>query len=88
MNISFRDAKLEDKEIETPICAMTGKKLNEDNYAFVPGFDFLSDFVYSANSSCIESVICNGEFVMEGRIVPGEAEIIENVKRICKKLYK
>lgn len=62
--------------------------VDTDNYAFVPGLDFLSDFVYSANSSCIESVICNGEFVMEGRIVPGEAEIVENVRRICKKLYK
>ena len=61
--------------------------VDTDNYAFVPGLDFLSDFVYSANSSCIESVICNGEFVMEGRIVPGETEILENVRRICKKLY-
>lgn len=58
-----------------------------DNYAFVPGLDFLSDFIYSANSSCIESVICNGELVMENRVVPGEREIIENVRRICKKLY-
>lgn len=33
---AMKDAKLEDKEIETPICSMTGKKLNEDNYAFVP----------------------------------------------------
>ena len=33
---AMKDAKLEDKEIETPMCAMTGKKLNEDNYAFVP----------------------------------------------------
>lgn len=61
--------------------------VDTDNYAFVPGFDFLSDFVYSANSSCIESVICNGEFVMENRVVPGEREIIANVKRVCKKLY-
>lgn len=33
---AMKDAKLEDKEIETPMCSMTGKKLNEDNYAFVP----------------------------------------------------
>ena len=31
---AMKDAKLEDKEIETPICAMTGKKLDEDKYAF------------------------------------------------------
>lgn len=61
--------------------------VDTDNYAFVPGLDFLSDFVYSANSSCIESVICNGEIVMEGRVVPGEREILEQVKRISKNLY-
>ena len=33
---AMKDAKLEDVEIETPICNMTGKKLNEDKYAFVP----------------------------------------------------
>ena len=33
---AMKDAKLEDKEFETPICSMTGKKLDEDNYAFVP----------------------------------------------------
>lgn len=33
---AMKDANLEDKEIETPICKMTGKKLNEDNYAFIP----------------------------------------------------
>ena len=33
---AMKDAKLEDKEFETPICQMTGKKLDEDNYAFVP----------------------------------------------------
>ena len=33
---AMKDAKLEDKEIETPLCKMKGKKLNEDNYAFVP----------------------------------------------------
>ena len=61
--------------------------VDTDNYAFVPGFDFLSDFVYSANSSCIESVICNGELLMNGREVAGEREIIENVRRVCKKLF-
>jgi 5-methylthioadenosine/S-adenosylhomocysteine deaminase len=59
-----------------------------DNYAFVPQLDLLSNFVYSANSSCIDTVICNGETVMENRIVHGEREILENVKRVCKNLYK
>ena len=33
---AMKDAKLEDKEFETPMCSMVGKKLSEDNYAFVP----------------------------------------------------
>ena len=32
----MEDAQLEDTEIETPICKMKTKKLNEDKYAFVP----------------------------------------------------
>ena len=33
---AMEDAKLENTEIETPICKMKTKKLNEDKYAFVP----------------------------------------------------
>ena len=33
---AMKDAKLDDVEIETPICKMNTQKLNEDNYAFVP----------------------------------------------------
>ena len=33
---AMEDAKLEEVEIETPICKMKTRKLNEDNYAFVP----------------------------------------------------
>jgi len=33
---AMKDAKLESTEFETPICPITGKKLNEDNYAFIP----------------------------------------------------
>ena len=33
---ALRDAKLEDVEIETPLAKTIGKRLNEDNYAFVP----------------------------------------------------
>ena len=33
---ALKDAKLEDIEVETPICTTEGKCLNEDKYAFVP----------------------------------------------------
>lgn len=33
---ALKDAVLEDKEMETPMQKMVGKKINEDKYAFVP----------------------------------------------------
>lgn len=56
------------------------------NYAFTPNINFLANLIYSANSSCIDTVVCNGKIVMENRVVPGESETIENVNRLYKKL--
>ena len=33
---AMKDAKLDEVQVETPICKMNTQKLNEDNYAFVP----------------------------------------------------
>lgn len=33
---ALKDAELEDIRVETPLCETTGKRLNEDKYAFVP----------------------------------------------------
>ena len=33
---ALKDAKLEDVKVETPMCVMDGKRLNDDDYAFVP----------------------------------------------------
>ncbi len=33
---TLKDAELDNIEIETPLCKMEGKKLNEDKYVFVP----------------------------------------------------
>ena len=38
---AMEDANLENTEIETPICKMKTKKLNEDKYAFVPILNLL-----------------------------------------------
>lgn len=64
--------------------------INTDSPAFVPNYDFESNLIYSANSSCIDTVLCNGKVVMSGRKVEGENEILEKVKsevaRIMKKV--
>lgn len=57
-----------------------------DNYAFTPNINFLANLIYSANSSCIDTVICDGRILMNGRKVEGEEEIYRNVNRVFKRL--
>lgn len=54
----------------------------------VPDIDFLSNFVFAANSSCIDTVICDGRIVMEGRKVAGEDEIMAKAEEQAWKLMK
>ncbi len=51
--------------------------VNLRNERFVPNFDMTSHLVYSADSRSIDSVMCNGRFVMRNGKVKGEEEIIE-----------
>ncbi len=53
---------------------------------FVPGFDPHSDIVYAANGYSVDTVICMGEVLMEGRHVDGEEEIMETVRKKAKVL--
>ena len=53
-----------------------------------PGYNLISDLVYSANSSCIDTTICNGRILMENRKVDGEGEIIEKAKEVAFSLVK
>ncbi len=46
----------------------------------VPGHSLVSNLVYSANDSCIDTVFCNGEILMQGGKVKGEEEIIEKAR--------
>jgi 5-methylthioadenosine/S-adenosylhomocysteine deaminase len=53
---------------------------------FTPNINFLGNLIYSANSSSINTTICNGKVLMHNRIVNGEDEIIENASRLANKL--
>ena len=57
-----------------------------DNYAFTPNINLYANLIYSANSSCVNTVICNGKILMRERKVKGQEEILENVNRLYKKL--
>ncbi|MCD7937109.1 MAG: amidohydrolase [Tannerellaceae bacterium] len=56
--------------------------------AFVPNYHLVSNLVYAANGSCVETVICDGKILMEQGKVPGEEEILEQAARIAYDLMK
>lgn len=48
-----------------------------------PCFNLISNVVYAASGSIVDTVICDGKILMENRVVPGEAEILKNVSKIA-----
>lgn len=55
------------------------------NYSFLSQCPFEANLIYSAHSDCIDSVICDGKFVMRNRVVLGEAEIIAEAREVLNK---
>ncbi len=53
---------------------------------FVPNFDIYSDIVYAANGYVVDTVICMGRVVMEGRHVDGEEQIMERARQAARDL--
>lgn len=58
-----------------------------DNYHFLSPAPFEANLIYSAHSDCIESVICNGKFLMRNRVVAGEKEILSNASKVLMNLF-
>ncbi len=48
-----------------------------------PRFDLASLLVYAAHGSAVDTVICDGEVLMRGRKVKGEAEVIERAAEVA-----
>ena len=59
-------------------------KLN--NHRLTPNYHFIPNLIYSANSNCIDTTICNGKILMIDRQVEGETEIINRVNEIATKI--
>jgi 5-methylthioadenosine/S-adenosylhomocysteine deaminase len=55
------------------------------NERLSPGYQLIDDLVYSADSSCIDTVICNGRILMQGGRVDGEEEIVATARRYKKR---
>jgi len=60
--------------------------VDTDNYHFMSPAPFEANFIYSAHSDCISSVICNGKFLMRDRVVPGEREILDDARKYLNKI--
>ena len=60
--------------------------LDASNSLLVPGFNLASDLVYAVDSSCVDTVICDGNVLMANRVVPGEADIIAAAREAAARL--
>ncbi len=59
-----------------------------NNERLAPGHNLISDMVYSADSSCIDTVICDGNILMQDRNVDGEEEIIAKAREYKEKFAR
>lgn len=48
----------------------------------IPAYNPVSNWVYSADTSLVDTVICNGRILMQGRKIDGEAAILEEAKEL------
>lgn len=55
-----------------------------DNERMQPLYNIIYNMVYSADSSCVDTVICNGKILMQNHKIENEQEIIERAKSYAK----
>lgn len=60
--------------------------VDTDSYNFLSPGSFEANLVYSAHSDCIDSVICNGKFLMRGRKVEGERDILAEARGVMNRI--
>ena len=64
--------------------------VDTDSPFFVPAHNFKANFIYSANSSCIDTLICGGRILMQGGRVDGQEEVLararEEIARFLRKI--
>ncbi len=58
-----------------------------NNCALMPNINLISNMVYSADSSCITDVFCNGKALMRDRYVPHQEEITEQFQKLCQQIF-
>ena len=61
--------------------------VDTDSTFFLSPGPFLANFVYSAHSDCIDSVIAGGRFVMKHHEIPGEKEILHEARKVLSQIH-
>lgn len=54
---------------------------------FLSPAPFMANFIYSAHSDCIDSVIAGGRFVMRHRVVEGEEEVLREARKVLSQIH-
>lgn len=62
--------------------------VDTDSPVFLPAMDFKANLLYAANSSAIDTVVCNGRVLMQERKVEGEREVMDNAARQIARFLK
>jgi len=60
--------------------------IDTDGTWFLSPAPFLANYLYSAHSDCINSVMCRGKFLMRDRKIASEREILEGARQELHKL--
>jgi 5-methylthioadenosine/S-adenosylhomocysteine deaminase len=56
--------------------------------ALTPNHNLISNLVYSANGSCVDTTICDGKILMQDRKINGEEKILEEAEKTAGKLLR
>ena len=59
-----------------------------DNPMLTPNYNAVSNMVYSADSSCVDTVICDGQVLMRNRVVPWAEETIAHARECARKFIR
>jgi 5-methylthioadenosine/S-adenosylhomocysteine deaminase len=61
--------------------------VNLNSISMTPLYHAESNLVYSMNGYNVDTTICNGKILMQNGVIPGEAEILEQVASVAQKLH-
>ena len=61
--------------------------VDTDSTFFLSPAPFMANFIYSAHSDCIDSVIAGGRFVMKHRVVEGEEEVLREARKVLSQIH-